>query len=156
MDLELSRQIAIVLGIVLLGSFFIADSPYNPTVHTEAYPYAPDRPAQLNDSSVRNYAVEYEEMLLNNELVKSRGLVLDRDDETINECTVTELERQSSSEFVVSMRCHGGIRDIYRVIQPTNFRYEVTYRITPESTEQASIQGYPLGGSRYLREPYES
>ncbi len=149
-----SHKLVLFIGILFLATFFIPDSPYSPSVHSEASLSAPDRPTQLTESSVQTYAVTYEERLLHNELIQSRGLTRDRGDKIISECTVTELERRSSSEFAVNMSCHGEIRDIYRIIQPTDFSYEVMYLITPESTEELSIRGYPLEGSRYLREPY--
>ncbi|WP_152420046.1 hypothetical protein [Haloferax prahovense] len=145
-------KLSIVIVVILVATVSVPNSPYNPSVHSEKIPYAPDRPPQLNNSSVKEYAINYEETVLYNGLLYSRGLSRDRGDEFINDCTVTNLEKQLSSEFVVTMNCHGEIRDIYRIIQPTNFNYEVVYRITPESTKQLSIKGYPIDDSRYLRE----
>ena len=146
-----SAVIAVSL-LLLLASVTVPNSPYDSNVETERRPFAPERPTTLTAETAGEYAVAYEESRLANDLIRSRGGVLDGDDEVRADCTTTSATEREGNGYRVALRCRGGIGDVYRIVQPTRVTYTVAYTVTDGGTEQTAIDGYPFGPRDDLRE----
>lgn len=135
----------VIVGILLLGigTVLVEDSPYDGNVVSERNPLVPERPATLNGAAARKYLIDYERTRLYNDLLASRGHTFDTGDDVKADCTALSTTETASGRFRVRLRCHGGILDTYRLVQPTDFRYTVTYSITEDSLEERSLRGYP-------------
>lgn len=145
----------LVIGSVILlgiGSVVSANSPYDSNVHSEKNPFAPERPATLNNTTASVYLIEYEQTRLYNDLLRSRGYMLDSGDDVRTDCTVVSTNQTTTSQFRVRLRCHGAIMDTNRLIQPTDFIYNVTYSVTEDSQRQLSLHGYPYSVRDDLRQ----
>lgn len=145
----------LVIGSVILlgvGSVVTANSPYDSNVHSDKNPFAPDRPATLNKTTASTYLIEYEQTRLYNDLLRSRGYMLDSGDDVRTDCTVVSTNQTTPSQFRVRLRCHGAIVDTHRLTQPTDFSYTALYSVTAESQQQLSLHGYPYSVRDDLRQ----
>jgi hypothetical protein len=140
---------AVLFGV---GTGLVADSPYDPNVVSERNPFAPERPATFNGTTATSYLIDYEETRLYNDLVRSRGHTFDRGDDVRAACTGLSATRTATDQFRVRLRCHGEIEDVYRLIQPTEFTYTVTYSVNETTQKQISIRGYPYSARDELRQ----
>ena len=145
-------MIALFLLVAGALSVTIGNSPYDSDVAIERYPFAPERPAELNNTTAASYVTEHEEMLLFNGIIRSRGFNIDRGDNVRANCAVTSTEERTEDTFAVQLRCHGRMDDIYRIIQPTEFTYTARYAMNNSGVEILSLEGYPLGERGSLRE----
>lgn len=144
----------IVVGAVLsaVGTGLVADSPYDPNVVSERNPFAPERPATLDETTAISYLIDYERTRLHNDLLRSRGHTLDRGDDVRTDCTEISANETATDRFRVRLSCHGEIVDTYRLIQPTEFTYTATYSINDTTQKQVSIRGYPYSVRDDLRQ----
>lgn len=155
------RRISLVLATVVLGAgllvgastLLVEDSPYDDNVDVERTPVAPERPAQLNETSAADYSVAYERTRLWNDLLASRDHSLDASDEVVARCTATSVSAANSGQYRVELDCVGGIDDTHRLFQPGNFSYAVTYHVSGNETVQSDIRGYPFDPGDSLRTP---
>lgn len=138
-----TTALVVLVGVVLLSTVLIADSPYRPTRHSDRNPFAPERPATFNRTTATSYLIDYEQTRLYNDLLGSRGYTIDDGDDLRADCAVDSVQR-SNSGFQVELRCEGEITDVYRLIHPTKHSYTVTYLITENSLEELAIQDYPF------------
>jgi hypothetical protein len=143
----------LLVGFLLLGlgSVLVADSPYESNVVSERNPVAPERPATLNRTTAASYLVEYEQTLLYNGLLGSRGFTLDPSDEVRTNC-VTRSVNETADGFRAGLRCRGRIVDTKRLVQPPEVSYTVTYSTTEDTVRELAIEGYPSGERGELRE----
>lgn len=141
--------------VLLLGAstLLVADSPYDPNVHSERNPSAPDRPATLNRTTVTAYLLDYEQTRLANDLLATRGHMLDMNDDVIASCNTISVSETDTERFRVQLRCIGGIDDTKRLFEPGEFSYRVTYRVTENETQQIKIRNYPYNERDSLRTP---
>ncbi|WP_396613516.1 hypothetical protein ACH9L7_16375 (plasmid) [Haloferax sp. S1W] len=144
----------VVVGVVVLGvsTVLVVDSPYDSNVVSEQNPFAPERPETITQTTAVAYLVEYEETRLYNDLLGSRGYTFDRRDEVRARCTAISVLEIGDEQFRVRLRCHGRIRDAYRLVRPPTYTYTVTYRITETTLEERSIEDYPFSSRDELRE----
>lgn len=149
------RVVALIAGVgillVGLGTVLVADSPYDSNVVSERNPFAPERPASLNSTTAASYLVTYEETRLYNDILGSRGYTFDMHDTVRAECTAIVTNQTDADQVRVRLRCNGGIHDTNRLLQPSEFAYTVTYRVTEETEEQLAIQGFPYRSRNSLR-----
>jgi hypothetical protein len=134
----------LVVGIILVGvsTALVDDSPYDSNVHSERNPTTPERPTTLNRTTATEYLIAYEEMRLYNDLLSSRGFVLDMHDTIQATCTGISVNETATDRFLVRLRCHGDIDDTKRLFEPRGFAYTVTYRLTEATQKQIDIHGY--------------
>ncbi|WP_231182936.1 hypothetical protein [Haladaptatus sp. DYF46] len=144
----------VVVGIALLGvgSLLVEDSPYDGNTVSERNPVVPERPATLDGAAARKYLIDYERIRLFNDLLASRGHTLDTNDDVRADCTAVSTTETASDRFRVRLSCHGRIVDTNRLVQPTDFRYTVTYSITEDSLEERALHGYPYESRDELHE----
>lgn len=139
----------VVLGLVIGASTLLAaDSPYNRNVDVESYPVGPETPASINSTSAADYAISYEERLLFNDLIASRGNNLDARDRVITNCRGISVSNAGTGEFRIRLECRGGIDDTLRLFEPGEFTYSVAYTVTDSSIRQTDIRDYPFSGDR--------
>jgi hypothetical protein len=142
----------VTLLIVGVSTVVVADSPYSPTRHSEKIPFAPDRPATLNRTTATAYAIDYEQTLLYNDLLGSRGFTIDDGDDVRADCTVNSVNQTATGEFRIQLRCRGEIEDVFRLIQTTSHSYKVTYQVTKNELKELSVHGYPFLPRHELRQ----
>lgn len=140
-----------VVGVVGLSTVLVADSPYSQTRVSEQNPFAPERPAVFNRTTSTAYLIDYEQTLLYNDLLGSRGYSIDDGDDIRADCTAISVNQTAPEEFRIQLQCRGEIEDVYRLIQPTSHSYTVTYSIGKEHIEELSIEGYPFSPRDKLR-----
>lgn len=149
------RLVALVagVGILLLGAstVVVSDSPYDPNVVSERNPFAPERPAHLDESTAASFLVEYEETRFYDDLLGSRDHTFDTHDTVRAACTATATNRTGADRFRVRLHCEGGIDDTKRIVDPTQFSYTVTYRMTEDAVAQLAIRDYPFASRDELR-----
>jgi hypothetical protein len=143
----------LVVATVLVGTttVLVVDSPYDANVEREQEPFAPERPTSLDRTTATACLIDYERTRLSNDLLASRGYILDENDEVRTECTAVSVKRTADERFRVRLRCRGEIHDVYRFVQSPAVSYTVTYRLTDEGHEQLSISGYPFPSRDELR-----
>ena len=142
----------VVGGVLLVGTGLVADSPYKPNVVSEQNPFAPERPATLDGTAATSYLVDYERTRLYNDLLRSRGYVLERGDDVRADCTALSSNRTATDRFRVQLQCRGEITDTYRLVQPTEFTYTVAYSMTENAQKELSVRGYPYSPRDELRQ----
>lgn len=151
------RRLAVLVTVCavlsVVGTGFVADSPYEPNVESDRNPFAPERPATLDGTTATSYLVDYEETRLYNDLLRSRRYTLGRSDDVRTNCTGISRNETETDRFRIRLRCHGEIVDAYRLVQPTEFTYTVTYSIDDGTEKQVSIRGYPYSARNELRRP---
>lgn len=155
------RRLSLVFaGIILVAGLLVGastllveDSPYDTNVDVERTPVAPERPAQLNETSAANYSIAYERTRLWNDLLASRGHSLDASDEVVTQCTATSVAETDPGQYRVALECVGGIDDTKRLFGPGNFSYVVTYHVNVNETTQSDVRGYPFDPGDALEEP---
>lgn len=139
----------VVLGLVIGASTFLAiDSPYNRNVDVESYPVGPEKPTSINSTSAVDYTISYEERLLYNDLLASRGNNLDTNDRVITSCRRISVSNVGTGEFRIRLECQGGIDDTLHLFEPGEFTYSAIYNVTDDSIQQISLQNYPFSGNR--------
>ena len=149
-----ASAVLIILGLAFGAStLLVADSPYDGNVHIDRNPVAPERPTNLNVTSVADHAVAYEQTRLFNDLIASRDHSLDTHDTVITECNASAASETDTEQFRVELRCVGGIDDTNRLFDPGNFSYHVMYRVSDTETRQIDIEGYPFDQRDTLRSP---
>lgn len=144
---------ALVIVILVGTSLFVVfqaqpDTPNEDSMHIEAYPYGPEKPASLTPSNVVDYAVTYEERLFYNDLLASQNHSFDTDERVIADCTAISVSNDSTDEFHVQLDCRGGVTDSSRLSDSDGFTYSATYRITENTTEQTGLRNYPFETDR--------
>lgn len=134
----------LLAGTVASGSLLIEDSPYDSNVHVERAPFAGATPADLDGDAARQYVSRFEERRLENDLLRSRGLVLDRGDRLVTRCMARSVKQIGPGAFRVDLRCRGDVVDTNRPIQPDGFDYTVAYRVSLDDVRQVAIDGFPF------------
>lgn len=147
--------VLVLVGVVLLSTVLVVDSPYRPTRDSDRNPFAPERPVTLNRTTATTYLIDYEQTRLYNDLLGSRGYTVDDGDDLRADCAVDSVE-QLNGGFQVELRCEGEITDVYRLIHSTKHSYTVTYLITENSLEELAIQDYPFSPRDELRQRPQS
>ena len=144
--------VIVILGLIIgVGTLLVIDSPYDGNVDVDRNPVAPERPTNLNETSVSNHAVAYEQTRLFNDIIASRDHSLDTHDGVITHCNATWVSEMDTGSFRVQLRCAGGIDDTMRLFEPRDFSYTVTYRVTGNETKQINVQDYPFSQRDTLR-----
>ncbi len=143
--------VVVVLLSLAASSVIVADSPYDSNVVAERNPFAPERPATVNETTAVTYLVAYEETRFQNDLLRSRGQTIDTRDEVRTDCTAAAANRTAAGAVRVRLRCSGGVHDTYRLVQPTDFTYTVTYWMTDAGVEQLAVHNYPYASRDQLR-----
>ena len=138
--------LVIVLITVVVISVVVPDSPYVSDVAIERSPFAPERPTELNRTTATAHAVAYEERVLRNDILGSRGFSLDRNDEIRARCVTAGVQRRADgreNRFRIRLQCRGDILDVNRPLQPSGFEYATTYVVIPNETRRIDTDGYP-------------
>ena len=123
------------------------DTPGGGVSDVESYPVGPEKPTELNSSTVADYATTYEERLFYNDLVASHNHRLYGDEHVITTCTPLEVSNDSDA-FRVQLDCRGGVADSSQLSESAAFTYSATYRITENTTRQTELRNYPFDTER--------
>ncbi len=143
--------VAFVFAAVVI-SVVVPNSPYDADIAVERDPFAPERPVELNRTMASSHAVAYEEQVLRNHVLGSRGFSLDKHDEVRTRCAAASVQRRRGTDerFRVRLQCRGDIADVNRPVQPSGFEYVATYAVTTNETRRVSVDGYPYEGDDTL------
>lgn len=141
------RTVSVVVALaLLLGSVTVPNSPYAADRHTERVPVGPEFPRDLTRETAGDYLRGYEERVLRNALLGTRGFTTDDGDRIVAECGPRAVTRTGENEYRIRLRCRGRYVDVHRVVQPSPVSYAVTYRLTADGPEELSVDGWPLDG----------
>ena len=132
-----------VVVIVLTGAAVVGSlgSSGPETAHVESYPIGPDRPADLNATSVSDYIVEYEQRRLYNGLLAVTHHTMRSDERITAECAVTDLTETAPEQFRATLQCNGRLESDSEV---TSDSYTVEYLVTQNTTQKLGIESYRL------------
>jgi len=156
---EQKSLIGVVIGILAVvgggaGAVYLATSGENPSVvDVERNPIPPERPANLTEESVREYATAYEEQRLYDDVLAAHNHRLQVDERVISVCRPRSVIELSDGGFEIELQCAGGLDNRADPSRQLGFQYRVTYRVTETTTEQTAIQRYPYEDRDTLQEP---
>ena len=131
------------------------DTPGGGVSDVEHIPVGPEKPAQLNSSTVVEYAISYEERLFYNDLVASHNHRLYSDERVITTCTPLGVSNDSDA-FHVQLKCRGGVADSAQLSESEAFTYAATSRISENTTRETELQNYPFGTDRKFNDERRS
>ncbi|MFC6716863.1 hypothetical protein ACFQHN_04635 [Natrialbaceae archaeon GCM10025896] len=147
----------VVVFLVGAGLFVVfqiqSETPGGGVTDVESHPTGPEKPTQLNSSSVADYATTYEERLFYNDLVASHNNTLAGDENVITTCTPRDVSNESDA-FRVRLECRGGVSDSSQLPESEAYTYSVTYRITENTTRQTELRKYPFATDRRFNDEW--
>lgn len=150
------HTLLIVLGLSALlvgaGLFYLVSTGQQADwADVERNPVPPERPASLTNGTVTEYAIEYEQQRLYNDVLAAHDHRLQWNESIVNVCRATAVTASDGSAFRVELQCAGGLDSRDDPGRDEAFEYRVSYRINGTATEQVAIGGFPYEERDVLR-----